>query len=193
MAIFDDTSKLYEPPHVNPNPPDPSDTADDDAARGPSRSQKKREVEALQDLGALLVELPPAQFKRMELPDELRAAVVACRKITQNGALRRQKQFIGKLMRNIDAGPIQAQLDAFQGVNAAETARLHQAERWRDRLLAESEALTVFMNDYPAADATRLHQLIRAAHDETAKNKPPRAFRELFQLIRESMRTDNPS
>jgi len=73
---------------------------------GPSRSQKKRDVEALQDLGALLVELPAAQFKRMELPDELRAAVTACRKITQNGALRRQKQFIGKLMRGLDAGAI---------------------------------------------------------------------------------------
>lgn len=169
---------------------DPSSSSDDDTELGPSRSQRKREVEALQDLGALLVELPAAQFKRMDLPDELRAAVNACRKITQNGALRRQKQFIGKLMRSLDAAPIQAQLDAFQGVNAAETARLHHAERWRDRLLAESEALTVFMNEFPAADATRLRQLVRAAHDEATKNKPPRAFRELFQLIRESMRSD---
>ena len=152
---------------------------------GPSRSQKKREVEALQDLGTLLVELPAAQFKRMELPDELRAAVTACRKITQNGALRRQKQFIGKLMRSLDAAPIQLQQDAFNGVNAAETARLHQAERWRDQLLAGSDALTTFVNDYPAADATRLRQLIRATHDETAKSKPPKAFRELFQVIRE--------
>jgi ribosome-associated protein len=152
---------------------------------GPSRSQKKREVEALQDLGTLLVELPAAQFKRMELPDELRAAVTACRKITQNGALRRQKQFIGKLMRGLDAAPIQLQLDAFKGMNAAETARLHQAERWRDQLLAGSDALTAFINDYPAADATRLRQLIRATHDETAKSKPPKAFRELFQVIRE--------
>lgn len=175
---------------MNPKPNDPSEPSDDDAARGPSRSQKKREVEALQDLGAQLVELPATQLKRMDLPDELRAAVTACRKITQNGALRRQKQFIGKLMRSIDAAPIQAQLDAFNGVNAAETARLHQAERWRDQLLAGSEALTDFLNHYPAADATRLRQLIRAAHDETAKNKPPRAFRELFQLIRQSMQAD---
>ena len=152
---------------------------------GPSRSQKKRDVEALQDLGALLVELPAAQFKRMELPDELRAAVAACRKITQNGALRRQKQFIGKLMRGIDAGPIQTQLDAFKGLNAAETARLHQAERWRDKLLAEGDALTAFVDAYPAADATRLRQLLRASHDETAKNKAPKSSRELFRVIRE--------
>ena len=175
---------------MNTKPIDPADSSDDDTERGPSRSQKKREVEALQDLGNQLVTLPEAQLKRMDLPDELRAAVVACRKITQNGALRRQKQFIGKLMRSINAAPIQAQLDAFQGVNAAETARLHQAERWRERLIAGQEAMTAFMNDYPGADATRLRQLVRAAHDETAKNKPPRAYRELFQLIRESMRSD---
>ena len=174
---------------LNPTPHDPSDDLLDDEERGPSRSQKKRDVEALQDLGTLLVELPAAQFKRMELPDELRAAVAACRKITQNGALRRQKQFIGKLMRGIDAAPIQSQLDAFNGVNAAETARLHQAERWRDKLLAEGDALTAFVNAYPAADATRLRQLIRAAHDETTKNKPPKSFRELFQVIREVMQT----
>ena len=176
---------------MNPKPNNPSEPSDDDADRGPSRSQKKREVEALQDLGTQLVELPATQLKRMDLPDELRAAVTACRKITQNGALRRQKQFIGKLMRSIDAAPIQAQLDALNGVNAVETARLHQAERWRDKLLAGSDALTAFVNDYPAADATRLRQLIRAAHDETAKSKPPRAFRELFQLIRESMQADH--
>ena len=170
---------------LNPTPYDPADDLLDDEERGPSRSQKKRDVEALQDLGALLVELPPAQFKRMELPDELRAAVAACRKITQNGALRRQKQFIGKLMRGIDPAPIQFQLDAFNGVNAAETARLHQAERWRDKLLAGSDALTAFVNAYPAADATRLRQLIRATQDETAKGKPPKAFRELFKAVRE--------
>ena len=175
---------------MNTKPIDPADSSDDDSERGPSRSQKKREVEALQDLGNQLVTLPEAQLKRMDLPDELRAAVVACRKITQNGALRRQKQFIGKLMRSIDAAPIRAKLDAFKGVNVAETAKLHQAERWRERLLAGQDAMTEFLNTYPGADATRLRQLVRAALDETAKNKPPRAFRELFQLIRESMRAD---
>ena len=172
---------------MNTKPIDPADSSDDDSERGPSRSQKKREVEALQDLGNQLVTLPEAQLKRMDLPDELRAAVVACRKITQNGALRRQKQFIGKLMRSIDAAPIQAQLDAFQGVNAAETAKLHQAERWRERLIAGQAAMTEFLDVYPRADATRLRQLVRATHDEAAKNKSPRAFRELFQLIREVM------
>jgi ribosome-associated protein len=154
---------------------------------GPSKSHKKREVEALQALGEELVKLPDAQFKRIELPEELRVAVADCRKITQNGALRRQKQYIGKLMRGIDPAPIQAQLDVFNGVSAAENARLHQAEKWRDRLIADNEALTLFLNNYPDADATRVRQLIRNARDDAARSKPPKAFRELFRVIREAM------
>jgi ribosome-associated protein len=159
----------------------------DDVYDGPSKSQRKREVEALQDLGEQLVKLPEAQFKRIELPDELRAAVAACRKITQNSALRRQRQYIGKLMRSVDPAPIQAQLDAFNGVSAAENAKLHQAEKWREKLIADNEALTLFLNQFPDADATRLRQLIRNAREEAERNKPPKAFREIFQVIREVM------
>ncbi len=157
----------------------------DEVYAGPSKSQIKREVEALQDLGEILVKLPDGQFKRIELPENLRIAVAACRKITQNGALRRQKQYIGKLMRTIDPAPIQVQLDVFNGVSAAENAKLHQAERWRDKLIADNEAMTQFLNDHPETDATHLRQLIRNARDEAARNKPPKAFREIFRVIRE--------
>ncbi len=159
----------------------------DEVYDGPSKSHKKREVEALQALGEILVKLPDAQFKRIELPEELREAVAACRKITQNGALRRQKQYIGKLMRAVDPAPIQAQVDAFNGVSAAENARLHQAEKWRERLIADNEALTLFLDNYPGTDATHLRQIIRNARDEAARNKPPKAFRELFRTVREAM------
>jgi ribosome-associated protein len=159
----------------------------DEVYDGPSRSQKKRDVEALQDLGTQLVKLPDAQFKRIELPEALREAVAACRKITQNSALRRQKQYIGKLMRGIDPAPIQAQLDVFNGVSAAENAKLHQAEKWREKLIADNEALTLFLDNYPDSDATYLRQLIRNARDEAARNKPPKAFREIFRVIREVM------
>jgi ribosome-associated protein len=162
----------------------------DEVYDGPSRSQQKRDVEALQALGEALVDLPAAQFKRIELPENLRIAVADCRKITQNGALRRQKQYIGKLMRGIDPAPIQAQLDVFNGVSAAENAKLHQAEKWRDKLIAENEALTLFLNTHPEADATHLRQLIRNARDEAARNKPPKAFREIFRVIREVMQKD---
>ncbi|MFP5418887.1 MAG: ribosome biogenesis factor YjgA [Gammaproteobacteria bacterium] len=159
----------------------------DEVYAGPSKSQIKREAEALQELGEALVKLPDAQFKRIELPDTLRAAVAACRKITQNGALRRQKQYIGKLMRGIDPEPIRQQLDVFNGASAAENAKLHQAEKWREKLIADNEALTLFLNAYPDTDATHLRQLIRNARDDAARNKPPKAFREIFRVIREAM------
>jgi ribosome-associated protein len=159
----------------------------DEVYSGPSKSQIKREAESLQELGEALVKLPDAQFKRIDLPEELRTAVAACRKITQHGALRRQKQYIGKLMRSIDPAPIQAQLDVFSGASAAENARLHQAEKWRERLIADNEALTLFLNHYPDTDATHLRQLVRNARDEAARNKPPKAFREIFRAIREAM------
>jgi ribosome-associated protein len=159
----------------------------DEVYDGPSKSQQKREVEALQELGEILVKLPAAQFKRIELPENLRQAVADCRKITQNGALRRQKQYIGKLMRGLDAAPIQAQLDVFNGVSAAENAKFHQAEKWRDKLIADNEALTLFLNAHPDTDATHLRQLIRNARDEAARGKPPKAFREIFRAIREVM------
>ncbi len=162
----------------------------DEVYDGPSRSQKKREVEALQALGETLVKLPDAQFRRIELPEELRVAVADCRRITQNGALRRQKQYIGKLMRSIDPAPIQAQLDVFSGASAAENAKLHQAEKWREKLIADNAALTLFLNQHPGADATRLRQLIRNARDEAAHAKPPRAFRELFRAVREAMQSE---
>lgn len=159
----------------------------DDVYDGPSKSQKKREVEALQDLGTELVKLPDAQFKRIELPEDLRAAVAECRRITQNSALRRQRQYIGKLMRSIDPAPIQAQLDAFRGVSAAENAKLHQAEKWREKLIADNEALTRFLDTYPHVDVTHLRHLIRNTRDEAARNKPPKAFRELYRAIRAAM------
>jgi len=93
-------------------------------------------------------------------------------------------------MRSIDPAPIQAQLDVFNGASAAENAKLHQAEKWREKLIADNAALTPFLNQYPGADATRLRQLIRNARDEAAHAKPPRAFRELFRAIREAMQSE---
>jgi ribosome-associated protein len=180
-----------ESPTVRLIDPDAELKFDPDAVYdGPSKSQKKREVEALQALGETLVKLPEAQWKRIELPEDLRAAVADCRRITQNGALRRQRQYIGKLMRGIDPAPIQAQLDVFNGASAAENAKLHQAEKWREKLIADNAALTLFLNQHPGADATRLRQLIRNARDEAAHARPPRAFREIFRVIRALQQAD---
>lgn len=155
--------------------------------RGPSRSHKKREVEALQELGEALIKLPDAQFARMELPEELREAVALARRISANSALRRQRQFVGKLMRSVDPEPIRAQLDVFAGVSAAENARLHEAEHWRSRLIADNDALTVFLERHPDVDVTHLRQLIRNARSEAERNKPPRAYREIFQVVKAAL------
>jgi len=154
---------------------------------GPSKSQKKREVEALQAMGEALIKLPDAQFARMVLPEDLKEAVALARRITANSALRRQRQYVGKLMRSVDPEPIQEQLDAFAGVHAVENARLHQAEKWREQLIADNEAVTRFMDQFPGADATRLRQLIRNARQEAERNKPPRAFREIFQVVKAAL------
>jgi ribosome-associated protein len=90
-------------------------------------------------------------------------------------------------MRGIDPAPIQAQLDVFNGVSVAENAKFHQAEKWRDKLIADNEALTLFLNAHPDADATHLRQLIRNARDDAARSKPPKAFREIFRVIREAL------
>ena len=110
---------------------------DDPHPEGPSKSQRKRDSQALQDLGEALVALSPDRLARLELPDVLRSAVLEAQRIHKFGGLRRQKQYIGKLMRDLDAAPIQAQLDALEGHSRAQTAYLHRLERWRDRLLED--------------------------------------------------------
>lgn len=180
-----DDSSTERPAMTDTAPPECLD--DEPSAAPPSKSQVKREAEALQALGEALVKLPDAQWRRIEVPDALREAVDACRRIRQNGALRRQKQYIGKLMRSIDAAPIQAQLDAFAGVSALDNARLHQAERWRDRLLADDAALTEWLATQGAQGGTELRQLIRQAREEARQGKPPRAARLLFRALRDTL------
>jgi ribosome-associated protein len=155
----------------------------------PSKSSKKREMTALQDLGAELVKLSKSQLDKLPVPEELLAAIKDCQRFTQNGAIRRQLQYIGRLMRNVDPKPIQRQLDVWRGQSAQATALMHKIERWRDRLIAEEDALTEFIQRCPGVDATQFRQLIRNARKEAAENKPPRSSRALFRLIRETLET----
>lgn len=163
---------------------------DDDADHGydrPSKSQLKREMHALQQLGRDLVELPKDALKRMPMPEDLNDAVREARRITDHEGKRRQMQYIGKVMRSLTEPEIEAlrtALDTQRGVNKAATARLHWIERTRDQLLADDEALTRFIRDYPAADAQEGRTLIRNTRKEVQFGKPPRYFRELFQWIK---------
>lgn len=163
------------------------DEQHDDDGR-PSRSAVKREAEALQGLGADLVKLKPGLLGRFELPYRLRDAIETAQQITSHGALRRQHQFIGRLMREVDATPIRARLLEIRGEDAASRARLHRVERWRDRLISDGDsALAALVAEHPDADRTRLRQLVREAQRELAdadRPAPPRAQRALFRALR---------
>ncbi len=155
----------------------------------PSKSQKKREMTALQDMGAELVELGRDQLKKVDLPDDLRAAVRDYQRFTKHEAKRRQLQYVGRLMRDIDPAPIRAALDEINGLSAAATARQHALERLRTRLLEDEGTLADIARDHPGADFQTLRQLRRNALKEQEQNKPPRAYRELFRVLRELQET----
>ena len=114
-----------------------------------SKTQRKRDMHALQDLGEALVALPASRLAELDLPERLHDAVAEARRISKFGALRRQLQYIGRLMRDIDSSAIAARLDAWNGQSREATAHLHQLERWRERLLAEDAALTEFAAAVP--------------------------------------------
>lgn len=158
----------------------------DENPEKPSKSQLKRDMEALQALGEQLVALGADQLKKIELPDDLREAVRDAQRFTKHEARRRQMQYIGRLMRDADPAPIRAALDEVHGVSAAANARLHALERLRARLLEdEAGALDEIVRDHPQADLQQLRTLRRNALREQEQGKPPRAFREIFRLLRE--------
>ncbi|VVE20628.1 hypothetical protein PAQ31011_03133 [Pandoraea aquatica] len=159
---------------------------------GPSKSQRKRESHALQDLGEELVNLAKDALARVPMPENLERAVRDCRTITAHEGRRRQMQYVGKQMRTLDEQEIEAiqrALDVIKGVSKAETAKLHALERWRERLLAKDEALTELLTQHPDADGQQLRTLIRNARREQAAQKPPKAFRELFQVLKDLLGT----
>ena len=166
-----------------------TDLNDDDK---PSKSQKKREMEALQDLGAELVELGRERLAKIDLPEDLRDAVRDAQRFTKHEARRRQLQYIGRLMRGIDAAPIRAALDEIKGVSAAATARMHALERLRTRLLEDENVLGEIAGQHPGADLQHLRQLRRNALKEQLQNKPPRAYRELFRVLRDMENQHDP-
>lgn len=161
------------------------DASDSDQTDAPSKSSKKREMLALQDLGAQLVELNEQQIASMQLPEALLEAVLEARRLSKHEAKRRQLQFIGRLMREIDAAPIRERLEKWRGQGREHTAQLHALERWRDELLAGDPALERFLREYPGADSQKLRTLIRNARREQGAALPPRSYRELFRVLRE--------
>lgn len=149
-----------------------------------SKTRRKQEMHALRDLGQELTQLSTDQLRELDLPEALREAVLEAKRIKSFGAVRRQMQYIGKLMRSVDAEPIRDKLDAWQGNSVRHTAWLHSLERWRARLLENEEALGEMAAACPDADLPRLRTLTRNARREQAAGRPPKAFRALFQELR---------
>jgi ribosome-associated protein len=156
-----------------------------------SKSQIKREMHHLRDLGEALVKLPKDQFETFDLPEQLHDAVLEAKRIHQHGALKRQLQYIGKLMREVDAEPIQQQLDTILGHSRQAAQQLHHIERWRDKLLQERDhALEELVTQHPEADRQYLRQLLRNARKETLENRPPKSARALFRYLRDLLAED---
>ena len=154
----------------------------------PSKSQLKRDMTALQVLGAELVAQPKERVMRVPMPEDVREVILECQKIKAHEGRRRQMQFVGKKMRSLtedEIAAIQKVLDSWKGASKAETAAMHALERRRDKLLADDNALTDLKEKYPQVDVQQLRTLIRNARKDQAENKPPKAYREIFQILKQ--------
>ena len=149
-----------------------------------SKTRRKREMTELQTLGAALVALPESQIKEMRLQNALLEALLDAKRIRSHEAKRRQLQYIGRLMREVDAEPIRARLAALEGTSAQAAAAHRRLEAWRERLLSDDAALTSFASAHPGADLQEIRALIRNARKEQKEGKPPRAYRELFRVLK---------
>ena len=151
----------------------------------PSKTQRKREVEALQEIGVELVALNADQLAQVDLPEILHDAVVAARHIHDFEGRRRQLQYIGRLMREVDPEPIRARLAQWRGVSYEHAARERAIEGWRARLLAEPHALDAFAAEFSDVDIPALRALVASVLRDQAAGRPPKQFRALFRALRE--------
>lgn len=154
----------------------------------PSKSQLKREMTALQELGEELVAEPKDRVMRVPMPEDVRDAILECQRIKDHEGHRRQLQYVGKKMRTLEEDEIAAirrMLDSWKGASKAETAAMHALEKKRDKLLANDEALTELRAQHPQIDIQHLRTLIRNARKEQAEQKPPKAYREIFQILKQ--------
>ncbi len=166
--------------------PDPhAEDDEDDEIIWVSKSEIKRDAEALKDLGVELIELGKNALERIPLDDDLRAAVELAQRIKKEGR-RRQVQLIGKMLRARDPEPIQIALDKLKNRHNQQVALFHKLEQLRDRLIEEGDdAIPDILGLYPNADRQQLRSLVRNAQKEKAANKPPKSYRQIFQYLRE--------
>ena len=185
---------------VRTRPDLPDSAADEDAAAAdslarlqrPSKTRRKEASHDLQSLGAALVELSDERLAGLGLTEPLLDALQAYRRIRSHEARRRQMQLIGKLMRLADVDAARRAIDEVKLGRAQDSLALHQAERWRAELIADDDAATRFASEHPGTDTQRLRALVRNARKDASlvpEKRSGRAFRELFQFVRENERS----
>lgn len=162
---------------LEPTPPD----------ERPSKSQRKREMHARQDLGAKLVELGPEALRRMALPEGLREAIEEARRIRSHEARRRQLQYIGRLMRDADFAAIESAYEHERGGSRAAVSLMHRCERLREQLIEDDAALDAFLQESPGIDVQWLRAKVRAARQERAAARAPKHARELYRWLHERL------
>ncbi len=152
----------------------------------PSKSQLKRDATALQQLGRDLIEVPEADWEELKLPDGLIVALGDAKRMPSRGARKRQLQYIGKLMRDIDPEPIQHYFEQRQLEARYQARKHHELEDWRDRMIEEGDtAIESYLESHSNADRQHLRQLLRQIKKEQAADKPPKSSRALFRYIRD--------
>jgi|SRR5690242_8160041 len=149
----------------------------------PSKTRRKAAMHALQELGEALAALEASRVAELDLPERLVEALAQVRRIRAHEGRRRQMQYIGKLMRDVDAEPIRQALDRWASGEPGDRAQFAQAEQWREKMLHDDAAVAEFMAAHPAADSS-LDSLVRDARAERARGGPPHRYRELFRRIK---------
>ena len=184
---------------MNPNHSDPEEGFDpEDGAvddRPPSKSMLKRASHQLQDLGEQLLAMPDARLKSIDMPERLRDALDDYKRTRSFEGKRRQLQYIGKILRLIDAEPLREAVATFQLGHAQNSLALHQAERWRaDLVNDEKNTLTQWAEEFPGTDLQQLRALVRNARKDAAaapEQRNGRAYRELFQFIKKVLEAND--
>ncbi|WKB53982.1 ribosome biogenesis factor YjgA [Eleftheria terrae] len=173
---------------------EPRDPAEDDLDTRPSKTQRKKDSHELQALGEALTQLTDDRLAQLEISDSLRDAVQQYKRTRSHEGLRRQMQYIGKLMRHADVEQIREAVAAQQLGRAKDTLSLHRAELWRTELVASDDAVTRWAAEHPGSDMQQLRSLVRAARKDAAatpEQRNGRAYRELFQFIKPHLAEDN--
>ena len=153
---------------------------------GPSKSQLKRDSHHLIDVGEEILKLKPEDIRSLDLPDKLEEAISTALKIKSRSGLKRQRQYIGKLLRSINSEDIETRLRKIQHRHDTNTAQFKRLESWRDELIDNNkETLNELIARFPDVDRQHINQLIRAAHQERHQDKAPASSRKLFKYLRD--------